>query len=146
MNTEWSKKQQMSNEEKYQLHEFRITALEKGQDEIKNDLKEIKDVVNRLDKKLNGIPDTGLQCPIHMLKLESFDKRLIEVETASDGMKKQIITWTAVAAVVVFILSQIAIPYVLNHYKIGDIEKPRVELTTTNMALDLTGMNYKLNR
>ena len=119
MKTTWSKAEDMSNDEKYNLHEYRITQLERNHEEMKQDLRDIKEVVYRMDKKLSGISESGLQCQIHSLKLSGFEERLLTVETKTETINKKIIMWSAVAAVVLFLLSQVAIPYALEHYKVA---------------------------
>lgn len=127
MNEHWKKETAMSNDEKYNLHEYRISQLERNHEEMKQDLRDIKEVVYRMDKKLSGIPESGLQCPIHSLKLEGFETRLTAVESKTDSMNKKIITWTAVFGVVIFLLSQVAVPYALDHFNIA----PKVEHSET---------------
>lgn len=94
-----------------QLQEWRLTKLE-------TDVTEIKNIVTKLDKKLSGIPESGLQCPLHMMKLDEYGKRLESVETKTDKMHSKIITWSAVSSVVLFLIAQLAIPYFLGNFKV----------------------------
>lgn len=118
MNQKWSKENDMSSEDKMALHELRLTQHDESLREMRQDIKDIKDVLNRLDKKLTSMPEGGLQCNIHGMRMDVFEKRLAVVETISDNVKKKIVTWTAVFGVLLFVLSQLFIPYILNNYKI----------------------------
>jgi len=142
MNTNWKKEIPMSTEDKFNIHEYRITQLESNFNNIQSKIERIEDICNRLDKKLNGIPDSGLQCPLHQMRMDSYEKRIETMEVTSDSLKKQVITWTAIFGIVAFLLSQIAIPYILNNYRVVDTDKqPRTEYPMTNFF----SRDYKIN-
>lgn len=96
------------------VHEIRLNQHAETIKEMKDDLKEIKTVVQRLDKKLAGIPESGLPCPIHQLKIDDFGKRLDTLEIKTESIHTKIIAWTAIASVIIFLLTQLLIPYVLS--------------------------------
>lgn len=123
----WNKETTMSNEEKYNLHEYRISKLEESHKEMRQDVKEIKELVTKMDKRLSTIPEGGLQCGIHQVRMQDFEKRVEAVEVKTDSLNKRIITWTAVFGVVIFLLSQVAVPYALDHFNIA----PKVEHSET---------------
>lgn len=119
MNEHWKKETTMSLDDKFNLHEYRISKLEESHKEMRQDIRDIKELVVKMDKRLSTIPEGGLQCGIHQVRMQDFEKRVEAVEVKTDSLNKKIITWTAVASVVLFLLSQVAIPYALEHYKVA---------------------------
>jgi hypothetical protein len=109
MNEQWQKEQNIM-EDKLQLHEYRITQLETSHGEMKEDIKEIKEIVNRLDKKLSTVPDTGFQCPIHQIRMdillkqyESLDARQTKIEEKTNSISDKIIRYGAIGSVVIWL-------------------------------------------
>lgn len=119
MNTKWDKVANMSNEERYNLQEYRISQLEKNQEEMRNNISDIKEVVYRLDKKLTTIPEGGLQCPLHQMRMTDLEQRMNKQEDITEKLTKKIITWTAIASVILFLLSQFVVPYVIENFKVS---------------------------
>lgn len=115
---DWSHTNNMSTEEKFNLHDYRISLLEENSKELKSDMNEIKELLNKLDKKLTVMP-TEFKCPIHDIKITEMDKRVTVMEVKTDAINKKIISWTAIASVVLFIVSQVFIPYALNNFKVS---------------------------
>lgn len=108
------------------LTDYRIKMLEGNFNEIKEDIKDLRDICIRMDKKLSLIPDSGLPCSVHIVKMDDLTKRVDKVEEITDGNKKSIITWTAVFAVITFLVSQLVIPYALGNYNISP-KSPKIE-------------------
>jgi hypothetical protein len=69
---------------------------------------------------------------MHDLKLAEFDKRLLAVEADTKSISQKVITWTAIASVILFLLSQVAIPYALGNFKLVHSDQPRTEIQGTN--------------
>jgi hypothetical protein len=107
----------MSTEDKVNLHDFRIALLEENSKELKADMSEIKELLNKLDKKLTVMP-TEFKCPIHDMKISEMDKRVSVMEIKTDTINKKIISWTAAASVILFIVGQVFVPYALNNFKV----------------------------
>ncbi len=116
----------MSTEEKFNLHDYRIALLEENAKELKADMNEIKNLLNKLDKKLTVMPGE-FKCPIHEIKLTEMDKRVSVMEVQTDRINKKIITWTAVASVILFLVSQVLVPYALSNYKISHNNHPTTD-------------------
>ena len=113
----------MSNEQQYDLHEYRLTQLETNHLELKKDMEEIKVVLYKLDKKLTGIPDTGIGCGVHQLKMDDYAKRLDVVEKRTDDLTRKIIIGTTICSVILFLLSQVVIPYITNNFHVAPTHK-----------------------
>ena len=107
----------MSTEDKVNLHDFRIALLEENSKELKADMSEIKELLNKLDKKLTVMP-TEFKWPIHDMKISEMDKRVSVMEIKTDTINKKIISWTAAASVILFIVGQVFVPYALNNFKV----------------------------
>lgn len=119
MNENWTKVMKMSNsEDNYNLHEYRISQLEKSHEAFRQDIKDIKELATKMEKRLSFMPDGGLGCNIHQMKMEDFGKRLVKVEDSTESLTKRIVTWSAVFAVVLFLLAQVVIPYAVSNFKI----------------------------
>jgi NifB/MoaA-like Fe-S oxidoreductase len=116
----------MSTEEKFNLHDYRIALLEENAKELKADTNEIKNLLNKLDKRLTVMPGE-FKCPIHEIKITEMDKRVSVMEVQTDRINKKIITWTAVASVILFLVSQVLVPYALNNYKISHTNHPTTD-------------------
>ena len=108
----------MSTEDKVNLHDFRIALLEENSKELKSDMNEIKELLNKLDKKITVMPNE-FKCPIHDMKISEMDKRVSVMEVKTDTINKKIITWSAIASVILFLVSQVFIPYAMNNFKVS---------------------------
>ena len=116
MDINWTNKtNDMSTEDKYTLHEYRISQLEAQHAELKGDISQIKDVLLKLDKKLAVFPEGGFACQIHTMRMNDLEKKMDKLETTSEKMNKRIIYWSGGFAVILFFISQLAIPYFLKN-------------------------------
>jgi hypothetical protein len=124
MLTNWNKGKIMGETEakdiavlaqRVQDHDERLEKIEKGLEA----LQELKINVALLVSKFANFQPNG--CAMHQLTMDNFKERLTEIEKKSDSMHKKIITWTAIASVILFILSQILIPYALQNYKVQNV-------------------------
>lgn len=94
---------------------FKQETLDKEQIGIKLDIKEIKQILNRMEAKLQLIPDNGLNCPVHDIRMQEYNKRLEVVENKLENVHTKIISWSAVASVILFLISSFAVPYIQKH-------------------------------
>jgi len=116
MDINWTNKtEDMSTEDKYTLHEYRISQLEAQHAELKGDITQIKDVLLKLDKKLAVFPEGGFACQIHTMRMNDLEKKIDKLETVSEKMNKKIVYWSGAFAVVLFVISQLAVPYMLKN-------------------------------
>lgn len=99
--------------------EYRVATLEKQYSELNITLSKIQEIVLRLDSKF---PAGGLLCPLHQSRLDSFDKRVEQVETEIKKIDRKIVQWSAIAAVILFILTNVALPYVTSNFKVSASE------------------------
>jgi hypothetical protein len=91
---------------KNELVEYRLTKLESQYAEIKADFREMMEVLNRLDKKLSNVPDGGLNCNLHAVRMDSFRKELDDHKIILDGLQQ--FKWRAVGVLsVVMLLAQL---------------------------------------
>ena len=112
-----------------EMADYRITQLENNFVELKSDVTDIKVMLAKLDKRLEVVPTNGLQCPLHQLRMDDFSKRIDKVEITTDSINKKVIAWSAGIAIVLFLISQLIIPYLLGHYQVAshDVNKPHVD-------------------
>ena len=136
MNQNWKKT--MNNDEK-QLQDWRLTKVEQ-------DISEIKQLVIKMDKKLSMMPDGGLPCALHSMQLEAIhkhnadvddknDKRFAAVEAKNDGMNMKIVWGTAIAAVVLFLITQLIFPYVVSNFKVTPTVQTTSVISTNHIAI-----------
>ena len=121
----------MSNEEKMALQQLRIETLENNHQEMRTDVKDIKETLYRLDKKLSTVPDSGFQCQVHAMKIDNYEKRLTAVEGTIASMAKKVIVGYSIASVVIFLLTQLAFPYVVQHIKVVSVDEPTSKVSQT---------------
>jgi hypothetical protein len=112
-NNQWSKDDYMDNTS--EKTEWRIAKLETEMTNTATKLSNIEMIVTQLNAKI----PTSLNCNIHSMRLDAFDKRIAEIETEVKSITKKIITWSAVAGCVIFILTNLVFPFVLQNLKIG---------------------------
>lgn len=96
--------------------EWRLSSLERATNDMSITLSNIQTIITQLNSK---IPAAGLNCPIHTLRMDTFDKRMNDVETEVKSITKKIITWSAIAGCVIFILTNLVFPFILQNLKIG---------------------------
>jgi predicted Zn-ribbon and HTH transcriptional regulator len=118
MNNDLEKEIEVSNEEKIALHELRLNQHDESIREIKSDIKEIKEIVVKMDKRLMVIPEMGLQCPIHQIRMNDHEKRIETMELEVGKIGKKIVAWSSVAAVILFLVSNLFLPYLIGNFKI----------------------------
>lgn len=109
------------------LVEYRFNETEKRFDKLESSLKELTDVILRLDKKLSSIPDSGLQCNVHILKNESMEKRLTALESKTEGLTLKIAKWSGGLAVIVLIIYHFIAPITVERLKTA-IEVPSFDV------------------
>ena len=86
------------------LVSYRLDQLEKGYFELRNDLKNIMDVLNRLDKKMINIPENGLSCQIHSQLMSDMRKEIDAHQVLIQGLlsfKWRAIGWISAALLAV---------------------------------------------
>lgn len=93
MNENWKKEENTTMENKEVLT-YRVEKLEVQMNDFKNEFRvqidKILDTLIKMDKKLNAIPESGLQCPVHAEKLNEYNRRLTDTETKLDGVRTYI--------------------------------------------------------
>jgi hypothetical protein len=85
-----------------ELVEYRLTKLEGQYTETKSDIKTIMEVLYRLDKKLSNVPEGGLACNLHVLRMDAFRKELDDHKIILDGLQQ--FKWRAVGVLSVIML------------------------------------------
>lgn len=120
--------------------EWRLQQLETNFSILTGKIENIESIVIRLESK---IPSGGLDCQFHKMRLDEIDKRVGKVETSTESINKKIITWSAIAAVILFLFSQVFIPYALNNYKVESTSgKPQIEyVDPLSLQLDFAKTN-----
>lgn len=115
------------------LLEYRMEKLEGKVDEMAKGLAEVRDILNRMVVTQTGI--TATNCVMHNTRMTELEKSNAELKQNNDrlegkieGINKKIITWTAVASVVVFLIAQLIFPFIINN----------VRLTTARAAEPVT--------
>lgn len=93
---------------------FKQEALEKDNISIKNDIKDIKSILSRVETKLNALPNEP-QCPLHNLRMNQFEEKIKIMESKLENVNNKIISWSAIAAVILFIISSFLVPYLQKH-------------------------------
>lgn len=90
----------MANEEN--IMEYRVSQLEKEYNELRQDIKSIGDILARLDKKFSQIPDGGLQCGIHLERLNNLEAKVKEHSITLEDLVR--LKWKVVGMVSVVTL------------------------------------------
>lgn len=88
--------------ERDELVEYRLAKLEQQYAEVKNDIKEIMDVLNRLDKRFSTIPEGGLNYHLHNQILTEIKKQIDSHQVIIDEL--QSFKWRAVGIIGVIML------------------------------------------
>lgn len=115
----------MSNEHhKEDLTEFRLQKLE----EAVSALSTLKDIVTRWDVRFSA-NEGFLQCPVHKIKMEEFEKRMNKVEEDMGKMKKFVYQATG-ALVIISIIVQLLGPMLIEKMKESSLRNnnPTVEM------------------
>jgi hypothetical protein len=100
-----------------ELISYRVQQNEKDNIQLKSDILEIKQTLSRMEQRLAIIPEKGFDCPLHLLRMNQYEKRLETMETKMESVHTKIISWTAVASVILFIVSSFAVPYIQKHFQ-----------------------------
>lgn len=98
-----------------ELISYRIQQNEKDNIQLKSDILEIKQSLSRMEQRLSIIPEKGFDCPLHLLRMNQYEKRLETMETKMESVHTKIISWSAVAAVSLFLISSFLVPYINKH-------------------------------
>lgn len=98
-----------------ELISYRVQQNEKDNIQLKSDILEIKQTLSRMEQRLAIIPEKGFDCPLHLLRMNQYEKRLETIETKMESVHTKIISWSAVAAVILFIVSSFGVPYIKEH-------------------------------
>ena len=109
--------EQNEAENKLSLLEYRMEKLETKFDEMAKGVNEIRDTLNRLVVTNTGITQTN--CLLHNKRMSDLEESNKELTSRIEGINKKIITWTAIASVILFLVSQLVIPYVLQNVKVS---------------------------
>lgn len=119
-----------------ELISYRVQQNEKDNIQLKSDILEIKQTLSRMEQRLSIIPEKGFDCPLHSLRMNQYEKRLETMEAKMETMEAKmesvhtkIISWTAVASVILFIISSFGIPYIKEH--MGEAPHTHTEPTKT---------------
>lgn len=116
-NDKWIKQKDMGDNEtnlallrqRVDEHEDKLDKLEKAM----NDIHELKtNVAILVNRFANFAPNN---CTIHQLKIDALEKRLEKTESVLDGITKKIIGWSAVGSFVLYVMSQVLLPYFIKH-------------------------------
>lgn len=116
-----------------ELISYRVQQNEKDNIQLKSDILEIKQTLSRMEQRLSIIPEKGFDCPLHLLRMNQYEKRLETMEAKMDSVHTKIISWTAVASVILFIVSSFGVPYIKEH--IGEAPHTHVEPVKTSQWL-----------
>lgn len=110
MNNNWNKEINMSEHDKYNLHDYRITKLEEQSMELKTDIQYVKEILTKIDKRMSLLPENGLFLEKNLVDLTT---RLEKAEDKLDKVNIKLIKWTAIFGAISVIISQIAIPFLI---------------------------------
>jgi hypothetical protein len=114
-NNNWKKDTYMTEKDHADLTAYRLDTQEKQFNELKTELKELKEIVLRLDKKLSGIPEGGLQCSIHSVRMDNVEKRLGVVEAKADTLsifRTKSLVWGTVGIIILqLIIAAVVVPF-----------------------------------
>ena len=94
---------------------YKVDALEKENQKVYDEIKEIKAILAKIELKMSGIPDGGLNCQVHNIRITDLTRRTELLEAKLETMHTKIVTWSAIASVVLFLISNIALPYIQKH-------------------------------
>lgn len=94
-----------------ELIEYRITELESNFAKVTKDTAEIKEMIQTLTIRLGGVPTNGLQCPLHQIRMDEFKLRIERVEEINESINHKVIYWSAGAAIILFLLTQLIVPF-----------------------------------
>lgn len=114
------------NETEIALLKQRVDQHDEIIEDMRISVKNIEANVTTLVTKLSDFNPSG--CMIHTMRLEEFGKRLDVIETKTDSLTQKIIAWTAIASVILFLLSQLVIPYVLDNVTVSKKQPVTVEV------------------
>ena len=103
-------------------------------------LDNIQKIVLEMNSKF---PTNGLSCPVHQLRMDGFEKRISKTEEEINGITKKIITWTAVAGCVLFVITNLILPYFLQNFQVVNESKAEVISVETNTAYQLWTNSFK---
>ena len=141
--------------EKNELVEYRLSKLEQQYTEVKNDIKGIMDVLNRLDKRFSTIPEGGFNYELYEKGLEKIQKQLENQQIIIDEL--QSFKWRAVGIIgVVMLVMQIfgttIVEKVFRKETTAEIKPVKIELVmpsnisggiVTNGVQDVRGTDGK---
>ena len=92
----------MGTEQRDDLVEYRLTKLEQQYVEVKTDLKDMMEVLNRLDKRFATIPVGGMNCALHQQMMEELRKEVDSHKVILESL--QAFKWRAVGILSVVVL------------------------------------------
>jgi hypothetical protein len=97
---------------KTNILEYRVQRVE----EAVQNLTVIKETVLKWDVRFSSNDSSFLQCPIHQMKMDGFEKRMEKLEEDMGKMKKFVYTSTG-ALVIISLLLQLVGPMMIDHFR-----------------------------
>jgi len=121
-----------SNNQNNNLLEWRMEQVEENLKEVKTDVKSIKESLTKLTALIGNTNFAVQEQKIAELEKENQDLRRRDEELSKkvDGISKKIVAWAAICSVILFLMSQLIIPYILNNYKITNSANARENITS----------------
>lgn len=103
--------------------EWRLQQLERANSEMKHDITFIKEILTKLSVKFESYSPSS--CVMHTSRLSEMEKEIQHLQettdslkNTTDGLTRKIVAWTAIFTTVLFLLSNLIVPYVLQNYRI----------------------------
>ena len=119
--------------DKDEIIEYKLEQTKQDSIDLRKNIEEIKEIIHRIDAKLMSIP-VEFKCPVHTIKLENCEKKLDIMEQKVDAINTKVISWSAVIGVILFIVSNVGIPYI--NKKIDASPHSHPESTEKTMLYD----------
>lgn len=110
---------ELSMEQKESITDYRLNALEKKFENVETQLHSMNELLQKMNAKLSHIPEGGLQCQIHQVRMEEFERRMVEIkervttsESKLDKINSKILLSTGGFVVILWLLTNVISPYI----------------------------------